>query len=279
METPDEDADDNASDEGDGEETDDEEGEQEPEDYEINIGGERLKVPKGSVPQEVLAKVEEFSKGIEASYTKKFQDVSERSKALEAREETVTKLQSLSDEAQTAYARGLHLKTELDQLRGIDLNALWQSDPDKARRASDLISQKESELSNVIAQVSKAETEFSRAQEAETSRRMEEGRQVVEKRIPGFSEKANEVVDYAVKEFGISKQEAEQWPLNPMTAEMAYKAMMYDKMQTAQKTKPATKAQPAKPFTAKAKGKGGKGTQDVSSMSPGEMAKYLGLPG
>jgi hypothetical protein len=76
----------------------------------------------------------------------------------------------------------------------------------------------------------------------------------------------------------MSQEEAKTWPLNPNTAKMAYKAMMFDRMQASARPKPAPKPAQAKPFTP-VKGKGGNAVKDVSNMSAQDMAKYLGLPG
>lgn len=258
--------------EGDGEE------EEIAEEIEFDFGGNKMAVPKDAIPPELADKLDSFTKGLWSDYTRKSQDVSERAKSLEVREQAVEKLQNLSQDAQVTYARGLHLKSELEQLQGIDLSAMWQSNPDQARRVSDAISQKQAEFNSVLKELSEKESTFSKEQEAEVSRRMEEGKTLIEKRIPGFSAKASEVVDYAVKEYGLSKEEAEQWPLNPMTAEMAYKAMLYDKMQQAAKPKPVAKKQVEKPVKPM-KSAGGKATRrpdlnrDADKMSPDEWLK------
>ena len=99
----------------------------------------------------------------------------------------------------------------------------------------------------------------------------------MERQIKGFNE--SEVIDYVTKTHGMSAEEAKTWPLNPVTAIMAHKAMLYDRMQASAKPKPAQKqAAPAKP-SAPVKGKGGAGVKNPSNMSPAEMAKHLGLPG
>lgn len=240
------------------------------EEIELNFGGDKLRVPKSAIPQEVAEKISEFSKNLEAGVTKKFQEVAETRKSLEAREKAVEKLFSLNGEALQSYSKGLAIRSELEQLSQVDLNAMWQSDPDQARRISDTISRKQAEFQSVVAQVAQKETELTQAQQAELARRADEGRQLIEKRVKGFKE--SEVVDYVVKTYGMTREQAETWPLNPMTAEMAHKAMLYDRMQTA---KPAPKqAAPVVPM----KAKGNSTVVDVSKLSGADMAKYLGYP-
>lgn len=266
----------------DNEEPSDEKGEDdgdEPEEFdEINIGGEKLRTPKGAIPEEILAKVSGFAKNLEGGFTKKFQEVAESRKEIEARETAVSKLLMMNDDLLTDFSRGKHLKEEIQRLSTIDKQALWQSNPDQARQLSDVIAQKEAELHGIINQVTQKETQLNQTQQQEMQRRMEVGREIVEREIKDFSAKEPEIIDYVVKNYGMSQEEAKTWPLNPNTAKMAYKAMMFDRMQASAKPKPAPKPAQAKPFTP-VMGKGGASVKDASSMSTGEMAKYLGLPG
>lgn len=255
-----------------------EEGEQEEaeEEIELNFGGDKLRVPKSAIPDEVAQKVSEFSKNLEAGYTKKFQAIAERDKSLEAREKAVEKLTNLNGETLQIYSRGLQLKTELEQLSQVDLNALWLSDPDQARRVSDAISQKRAEFSNVVTAVNQKETELTQAQQAELVRRKDEGRQAVEKRIQNFSEK--DLVEYAVQK-GIPEKDVGDWALNPVIAEMAWNSMMFERMQAKAKAKPKPAAQPTAPVKPMRTKGAATAAKDISKMSAAEMARHLGLPG
>lgn len=245
------------------------------EEIEFDFGGNKMRVPKDAIPEEVAAELDKFTKGTWSDYTRKSQEVVETRKALEAREKAVEKIVSLNGDALNTYSRGLAVKAELEQLSNVDMNALWQSNPDQARQISDRISQKQAEFQSIVTQVSQKEQELTQTQQAELARRSEEGKQIIERRIKGFSEKAPEVVDYVVKNYGMTKEEAETWPLNPKTAEMAYKAMMFDRMQTKPKTPAPKQAAPVVPMKTRGSATAGK---DVSKMSEREIAKYLGLP-
>jgi hypothetical protein len=257
-----------------------EEGEPEPvEEIEFNFGGNKLKVPKGSIPDELAAEIDKFTSGTWSDYTRKSQDVAERAKLLEAQEVAVQKLSTMNGELLTSFSRGQHIKNELEQLSKINVDQLWQSNPDQARRVSDVIAQKQAELSNIIRKVDETETSLMQTQQQEVERRMTVGRQLVEREIKDFAAREPEIIDYVVKNYGMTPDEAKTWPLNPNTAKMAYKAMMYDRMQATAKNKSsAPKPEQAKPFTP-SKGKGGASVKDATSMSVSEMKKYLGLPG
>jgi len=254
--------------------------EQEPELREFDFGGNKLSVPKDAIPEEVAKKLDEFTKGTWSDYTKRSQTVAEKEKALEARESAVQKFQTLTDQTLKDYSRGLSLRAELEQLSQINQQELWQSNPDQARQLSDTLSRKQAELNQVISQVARQEHELSQTQQSEIARRRQEGAVLVERQIKGFAEKAPEVVDYVVKNFGVKKESAEDWQLNPVAAVMAYESMMYRKMK-AEAGKPA-KPQPAPAVPLKPiKGKGGKATldlvKDADKLSPEEWVRRRNL--
>jgi len=256
-------------------ETEDDEEQEEPEEtLEFDFGGNKLSVPKNSVPEELAEKIDSFGKGLWSDYTKNKNELAESSKSLEARETAVQKLESLHGETLDTYSKGLAIKSELEQLSQYDMSSLWQSDPDQARRLSDTISQKQAEFNSIISKVSQNEQALSQAQQQEVARRSDEGKKLIEKRIPGFEAKVPEVIEYVSKNYGVPKTEADNWAINPSGAEMAYKAMLYDRMQAKAKAKPKPKAEavnPVKPM----KGKGGKQAKDPGKMSPDEYRKWF----
>lgn len=234
----------------------DEEGgeDQADEDIEFDFGGNKFRAPKTAIPENIAVELDKFSKGIWSDYTRKSQGLSEQVKSIEAREKAVEKLSTLNNETLSVYSRGLAVRQELEQLSKVDLNALWQSDSDQARRVSDTISQKQAEFQSIVNRVQQLEGQLNQTQQQETARRMDDGKKEVERRVPGFAEKhLNEVVDYVVKA-GVPKESAGDWPLNPIFTEFAYKAMLFDRLQAkakqAAKPKPA-QAQPVKPVATK----------------------------
>lgn len=226
-----------------------------PEEVEFDFGGKKLRIPKGSVPEEVAAELDRFTKGTWQDYTRKSQAVADQTKALEAEKSAVQRLASLEGEKLETYARGLLLRQEVEQLSQVDIDRLWQSNPDQARMLSDRLNMKQRELHSVASQVAAAEAaidqERTKASEAEAqlaSRRAEDGRKAVMSQIKGFDEAA--LVEYAAKAYGVEPDVAKaQWPHNPAGAVMAWKAMQYDRMQAnaAKAAKPTSP--PATPMT------------------------------
>ena len=67
---------------------------------------------------------------------------------------------------------------------------------------------------------------------------------MVASKIPNFSPAVEaELIEYTVKNYGISEKDAKNWPVNPVASVMAWKAMQFDRMQ-------AKAAKAAKPSTA-----------------------------
>lgn len=270
------DTDDADSEEGD-EGGEDEEIEAEEVEYDLG-GGQKLKVKASASAKEVFDAAQAAFKRVEGDFTRKSQAVAEQAKSIQARAEAVQKLETLNGQALQEYSKGLQIRSEIEQLSAVDLRSLWQSNPDQARQVSDMLAMKQAEFQRTVANVSRLEQGMSQAQEAEMARLETEGVTLLEKRVKGFSQRVPEIIDYVSKEYGIDKEHAAKvWKRDPATAEMAYKAMMYDRMQT-KAAKPATKpaqAQPVKPVQGSASAGD---APDPSKMSPAQMARYLGLP-
>lgn len=257
------------ADEVDSEDEGDEEGVEE---IEFDFGGNKLKVRKDQIPEEIAAKVDEFSKGIWSDYTRKSGEIAETRKALEADKQVVEQLKSVNSDMLSAYSEGMSVRRELEQLQAIDLNSMWQSEPDRARRISDAIAQKQAQFQSAVSKVDQLERQSHQDQQADVSRRAEAGRQAVMKAVPNFDEKA--LVEYAVKS-GIEPESAKNWAVNPQVAILAHKAMLYDKMTAAaSKPKQSAQAAPVVPVPNKGTAKGKPDlVKDADKMSADEWLK------
>lgn len=251
--------------------------EEEIEEIEYDFGGNKLRVPKGSIPEELAAKIEDFTKGTWADYTRKSQTVAEQAKALETRLGAVEKLEGLQGKVLDTYSKGLQIRSELEQLSAVDMTALWQSDPDQARRISDMAAQKQAEFHRIVAEVNQQENELARTKQTETTRLAEEGKKAILKRVPDFEKHLPDVIEYAAKSYGVPKEYAEKaWPLNTVAAEKMYKAMMWDRMQAKAKAKPqpaqAQAVVPMKPAGNRSRAKLDL-VKDADKMSPEQWVK------
>tara|TARA_R110000772_G_scaffold84270_2_gene177994 strand:- start:22 stop:963 length:942 start_codon:yes stop_codon:yes gene_type:complete len=246
-------------DEGGYSDDDDDSDEDVPEYREYDFGGKKYQINKNEpLSDEQSEQFESYGKGLQSDYTKKTQELAEQKKHIEAREQSAEKLLSLQGDTLDIYSQGLAIRQELAQLNEIDLNQLWQSNPDQARQVSDAISQKTKEFNATVQQVSAKEGEMAHTKQADRQAREMEGEKALNARIPQFTEKVGEVIDYFCKTFGADKKATEAgWRSDPVVTELAYKAMMFDKMKA--KVKKGSKVNPATATESKpVKGKGGR---------------------
>lgn len=243
------------------------------EEVEFDFGGNKLRIPKGTLPDEIAEKLDAFTKGTWSDYTRKSQEVAEQRKALQAEAEYVARVKTLSDEGQRAFARGLQLREEVEQLAKVDLRALWQSNPDQARQVSDLLAQKQLEFQRAVSKVSEYEAQVTRAEQEATARREQDGREYVSKTVKGWSDAhAAEAVAYAVKH-GVPEEQAKNWARFPREAVWAWKAAQFDKLQAQAKAPPKPAAPPAAPVAA-VKGRPAPAAPDPDAMSDDQWLKW-----
>jgi hypothetical protein len=250
---------------------------EQPEEIEFDFGGNKLKVPKGAIPEDLASKIDQFTKGTWSDYTKKSGEVAEQRKALEAQAQSIQKLGTLRGEALSAYSQGLQLRQELEQLSKVDLNALWQSphqeDRDRARAISDRYSQVQAQFQQAVGKVSHFEQEVAKQEAEQTARLMDEGRKKVASAIKDWSpQKEASLKEYAMKH-GVSKEDADNWALNPFATIMVEKAMRLDALE-AQAKKATKQPAPAQPVTAmKPKGAPTKSAVPSDDDSPEEWVR------
>jgi len=251
------------------EEVEGEGGEEEPEEtVDFDIGGKKLSIAKSSMPDEIRDAFQNYVKATQATLTKKSQEVTEMSKSLEARETAVKQLHTLQATTIETYAKGRQLQNEIAQYEAALTPELMQTDPDNYRLHSDALSAKRGEFNALHTQHQQQDQALIDAQTKEQERLVEQGKASLERRIKGFSTKVEDIVDYVSSTYGIKKEQIRtNWALTPAVSEMAFKAMLFDKLQAKRKTTATpTKAVvvPIKPT----KGKGSKVLKDLGSLSP-----------
>jgi hypothetical protein len=244
-----------------------------------NFGGNTLEIDKSKVPEELSDKIQQFTSDIWTDYTKKSQANADVAKTLTTQRENVEKLMQLNGDALQTYSVGLQLRNDIQQLQQVDMNELWQSNPDQARVYSDSLAQKQAEFQNIVSLVDQQENALNEAKQVEIVRRSEEGRKLLNEKVKDFETKvAPKLVDYVMKTYGWDQATADKWDQNPDLTDMARKAMLYDqsraKMKSASKSATTKKA---KPVTAmKSKGKSS-GSSDPDKMSMEQLKKHLKL--
>lgn len=237
-------------------------------------GDNKLSLPVDSLTDELSEKIQVFSDSVESNYAKGKQQIADDRSSLEVKEKALHNLSTLNDTTLNTYSLGLRLKDEIDQLSQVNMNELWQSNPDQARQVSDALGRKQSEFQSVISTIGQQEQELSQAQQVEVERRREEGVGILNQKYKNFStEQSPKLVKYAVSK-GMSAQDANNWALNPIVAEMGYKAMQYDDMQKKIKGNPKPKKVVLPVKSVKSKGRSSSGVKSLDKMSMDEYAKW-----
>lgn len=214
------------------------------EEIEFDVAGTKHKFPKGTPLEVALEKVQEYAKGVEADWQRKYQETAALRKAAEEQAKVSQRLLSLKTEQSAVYAEGVKAAQEIEYYSKIDLNSLWQSNPDQARMVSDRLAQANYKFNQVQAQLGQYGEQLNQAERQFVEARSKEGEQVVAKAIKGWNAQVEaEVVAYAVKTHGINEADAKNWRLNPVATIAMHKAMLWDRMQAkAAKPSPAPEA-------------------------------------
>lgn len=252
------------------------------EEFELDVAGTKHKFPKGTPIEEALEKVQAYSKGLEAKLTRESQSIAEKSKAVAEAEKVVARLQNLGFEKARDLARGEQLANYVAQYETpqaqAQLNALWTSNPDEARRISDSLVQARSEYASIESRIAQYGQQLNEAERQAVEVRSREGEAAVTKAIKGWnSQIESEVVAYAIKE-GVRPEHAKTWRLNPYATITTWKALQFDKMQAKAKSaaQPIPVPAPKAPVTSV---KGGKvaasSTPDLEKMPMDEYAAYM----
>lgn len=190
--------------------------------HNFTFGENKLSLPTGSLPDESVEKIQTFLDRVRSDYDHGRQDNTDRAKAL-------NEMSSHDEATLCTYAQGSQLKDEIQQLFKEDLTSLQQFNPDYARYVSNLLVQKQLELKTVVSDLGQQEQKLVQIQQVEFERQRDEGVSILNQKYKNFStEKAPMLVKYAISK-GMSVQDAKNWALNPIVAEMGYKAMLYDR--------------------------------------------------
>ena len=243
---------------------------------EFNFGGNKLELDKSSVPEELVGTIDKFTSDIWNDYTKKSQANADIQKTLATKNENVEKLMELNGDALQTYSVGLQLRNDIQQLQQVDMNQLWQSNPDQARVYSDTLAQKQAEFQNIVSLVDQQETALNEAKQYDTVHRGEIGRKQLNAKVKDFETKvAPRLVDYVMKTYGWDQSVADRWDQNPDMTDMARKAMLYDQGRSKLKSVSKSTATKAKPVSAmQSKGRSS-GSSDPESMSMAQLSKHL----
>jgi hypothetical protein len=252
------------------------------EEFELDVGGNKHKFPKGTPIEAALDIVQQYQKGLEGSLQKKSQEVAAQAKRIAEAEKVAMRLQQLGFEKAADLSRGQELANYVAQYETPQgqqyLNELWRSNPDQARQTSDQLAAARREFQVIESRLAQYCQHLNDAERQAVEVRAREGEAVVAKAVKGWSPQVESaVVDYAVKTYGIPDADAKNWRLNPVATVAMWKAMEFDKLQAKarQAAKPAPTPPPQAPIGTPKGTRSASKPADPDKMSMDEYVAWM----
>ena len=254
------------------EDVEDEEDEAEEVDYE----GKTYKLPKEL--KEALLR--------QADYPRKTTELAEQRRELEAERQRVQQSAQRQQEYLRDYAtlasidqQSQAMQGELQQLNTVNLAELDQTDPNQAQAIRNRRIDLQSNLmqlgqirQNTETSLSQREQQAVQEQQAQLVKRLEQGKQVLQKEIKDWSpELASKLADFGTQ-MGFSRDEMQQ-VADPRHVKLLHKAYLYEQAQSKAKAVGKKKPIPATPVT-KVSGKSGKAKIDPDKLPIDQWMKW-----
>lgn len=235
--------------------------EAEPELLEIEIDGKKIKVSADG--KEYLLRQQD--------YTKKTMDVAEQRKAVEAEKAQIEQFRNLTGKRFQAVQEIATLRAHAEQIRNIPLDGLSETDIIRFRQ----------DLQDIEGRISHWEGEGLRAAQEEDQARSQQFAKAREtaiseaaKRVPNFTETRRAELETLAIQMGADQADAQNIT-DPTVYEVLHYADIGRKFVERQRKAATIKAAQGAQTAAEVGGKTNTG-KDPSSMSPSEMAKFLG---
>lgn len=198
------------------------EGQAEDDSQEVELDGETLKLPK-KVAEAVLR---------QQDYTKKTQEVAERRRSVEDREQFLAAREHLMVESFKEAAELQSLQTQLKQYEAVDWNTLINDDPQQAMRLSFARQQLQTQLSEKQASFQGIAKNIDAAKKLHQTKQLELGRAELQRRVGNLSEVERANTWKQGVDLGYSEAELGSTP-DPRLMHALYKAAKWDALQAA----------------------------------------------
>jgi hypothetical protein len=186
------------------EETTEEESE-ESEDVEIDVAGEKYKLPAQLAEQAktIEAKVKE----IEAGATRKFQEAAETRKIAEAQIEQAKAIAQVSEQELELLANQRTIQARLQQILSIDSNALAEQDPVTLTKLNAELMRLQAANQQIDAALQQTRSTRKQKEDEAVGIRMNHLAEWSKKNIPGWSDDYSQtLLEFSVKELGADPQ-------------------------------------------------------------------------
>lgn len=252
-------------DESDAEELDGEHPEEEDEDLEEELDGLKVRGKKEAIER---LKAERL---MQADYTRKTQEVAEQRKAIQAERERVEQTRAFEQQNLDIVADIRAMDREMAQLQQVNLHQLSDQDPVQAQKLMVRLQQLQSIRGQAANALAQRQAQFQQWSQHEAARQLEEGRQVLQREIPGWGP------DLAAKlvEYGKSRGYTEAQLGNVTTPNFVidlYRSFQFDEARKKATQRP--KQVQEKPVTRVQASSKSRGVVDPDKLSTDEWMKW-----
>lgn len=209
---------------------------------EIDFTGEKIRLP--AVAKEAAEVIQRKAKELEAGVTKRFQEVAERDKSLQADRDRLEVLGRLTAQHLDLAAQHKAVQAQLQAYDRMDWNAFADQDPVAHGKALAQVRMLERTESQLRGQLDQAVGTLAQARQQEFGERITRTREYAQQRIRGWTPELDvKLADYT-KANGFDADALSAVVGNPKLYELAVKAFKFDAIQAAkpQVTKRANEA-------------------------------------
>lgn len=241
----------------DDEQPDDESQPDESDEEELELDGQKYKIPKALKPLVMM----------QSDYTQKTQQLAEQRRSFEAQQaQTQQTIQQNIDDIATIRA----IENRVNYLSQVDFRALSDNDPLQAQQLFIELQQLKDTKQNVINNISQREQQRQQLAQQQQQQLLEQGNATLAKELPGWGKDlAVKIMTFAQNDLGFSPQELQQ-VTDPRIVKALHAAMVGQQV--------LKKQTGAKPKTAEAKpvrtvGQGSPATKDERRMSTDDWMK------
>lgn len=178
-------------------------------DVEIDVAGEKFKLPPALAEQ--AKRIEAKAKEVEAGATRKFQEAAEIRKAAETQFKTLQELQTIAHQQADIIADHKLVTRRLEELGNVNVNYLAENDPVALTKLN-------AEFNQLMAAKQRIEGAYQQNLQANekakgtvNAERLQRLQQFAEKNVKGWSEDySNKLMQFAVKDIGFDPDQLRQ---------------------------------------------------------------------
>jgi hypothetical protein len=236
---------------------------EESEEVEIDVAGEKFKVP--AALKEQAERIQAKAKEVEAGATRKFQEAADQRKLAESQVEHAKAIAQVSEQELELLANQRTVQARLHQILSIDSNALAETDPVTLTKLNAELMRLQAASQQIDAALNQTRTTRKAKEDEAVTARMSHLGEWSKKNIPGWSDDYSQtLLEFSVKELGADPLALRNVMSEPVlkALHLAYKGW---KVQTTDpKAKQVTATKTLKP--------GGSGQTKTSAQQTAETA-------